>query len=66
MYGYYRKKLYMIITSENERVNWFSEKGNLIVIRKKEQERERVQGWGEEEVYIHAGEALIIQNVCMY
>ena len=56
---------YMIITSENERVNWFSEKGNLIVIRKKEQERER-EGWGEEEVYIHAGEALIIQNVCMY
>ena len=41
---------YMIITSENERVNWFSEQGNLIVIRKKEQERER-EGWGEEEVY---------------
>ena len=35
---------YMIITSENERVNWFSEQGNLIVIRKKEQERERERG----------------------
>ena len=31
---------YMRITSENERVNWLSEQGNLTIKRKKERERE--------------------------
>ena len=31
----------MRITSENERVNWLSEQGNLTIKRKKERERER-------------------------
>ena len=50
----------MIITSENERVNWLSEQGNLTIKRKREREG------GEEEVHIQAGEAVIIQNVCSY
>ena len=50
-----------MITSENERVNWLREQGNLTIKRKKERER-----GGKEEVHIHAGEALIIQNVCSY
>ena len=54
----------MRITSENERVNWLSEQGNLTIKRKKERERE--EGEGKEEVHIQAGEALIIQNVCRY
>ena len=31
---------YMRITSENERVNWLSEQGNLTIKRKKEREGE--------------------------
>ena len=55
----------MIITFENERVNWLSKQGNLTIKRKKERERERERGGGgKEEVHIQAGEALIIQNVC--
>ena len=54
----------MIITSENERVNWFSEQGNLTIKRKRE--RERGGGEGEEEVHIQAGEVLIVKNVCRY
>ena len=37
---------YMRITSENERVNWLSEQGNLTIKRKKERERERERGGG--------------------
>ena len=52
---------YMRITSEKERVNWLSEQGNLTIKRKKER-----GGGGKEEVHIHAGEALVIQNVCRF
>ena len=51
----------MIITSENERVNWLCEQGNLTI-----KERKRERGGGKEEMHIQAGEALIIQNVCRY
>ena len=55
---------YMMITSDNERVNWLSKQGNLTIKRERERERER-EG-GKEEVHIQAGEAIIIQNVCRY
>ena len=39
----------MRITSENERVNWLSEQGNLTIKRKKERERERERERGGKE-----------------
>ena len=49
----------MRITSENERVYYFGEQGNLTI-------RERERGWWKGEVHIQAGEAIIIQNVSRF